>query len=92
MLNALVAGMQEAGAEVETVHLRQKKIRHCIGCFTCWTKTPGTCVHKDDMTQELFPKWLAADIVIYGTPLYHFTVNAQLKTFIERTLPVLTVF
>jgi len=44
------------------------------------------------MTQELFPKWLAADIVIYGTPLYHFTVNAQLKTFIERTLPVLQPF
>jgi multimeric flavodoxin WrbA/putative sterol carrier protein len=89
MLYALVEGMREAGAKVETVHLRKKKINNCIGCYTCWTKTPGVCVHKDDMTQELFPKWLEADIVVYATPLYHFTVNASMKTFIERTLPAL---
>lgn len=89
MLAPLVKGMQDAGAEVETVNLRQKKINHCLGCFTCWTKTPGVCVQKDDMALELFPKWLAADIVVYATPLYHFTVNADMKAFIERTLPVL---
>ena len=68
LLNHLVQGMQEAGAEVEVVALRKKKINHCIGCFTCWTKTPGVCLHQDDMTKELFPKWLAADLVVYATP------------------------
>jgi len=92
MLDHLVQGMREAGAEVEVVELRRKKIRYCIGCFTCWTKTPGICLHKDDMTRELFPKWLASDLVIYATPLYHYAVNAALKTFIERTLPVLEPF
>lgn len=38
MLNPLVEGMREAGADVEIVNLREKKIRYCIGCFTCWTK------------------------------------------------------
>jgi hypothetical protein len=47
MLNHLVEGMQEAGAEVEVVNLREKKIKNCIGCFTCWTKTPGKCLQKD---------------------------------------------
>ena len=89
LLDALVEGMREAGAEVETIHLRKKKINNCIGCYTCWTKTPGVCVHKDDMTADLFPKWLKADIAVYATPLYHYTVNASLKAFIERTLPVL---
>lgn len=92
MLNHLVKGMEEAGAVVEVIELRHKKIRNCIGCYTCWTKTPGLCLHKDDMTQELFPKWLAADLVIYATPLYHYAVNALLKAFIERTLPVLQPF
>ncbi|MBI5570055.1 MAG: NAD(P)H-dependent oxidoreductase [Desulfomonile tiedjei] len=92
MLDALVGGMREAGAEVETVHLRQKKVKNCIGCFTCWTKTPGVCIHKDDMTSELFPKWLEADLAVYATPLYHYTVNAAMKAFIERTLPVLEPF
>jgi putative NADPH-quinone reductase len=89
MLTHLVKGMREAGAAVEVVDLRKKSIKHCIGCFTCWTKTPGVCIHKDDMTQELFPKWRDAQLVVYATPLYHFTLNATMKAFIERTLPFL---
>ncbi len=92
LLDALVKGMRDAGAQVDTIHLREKKIKHCIGCFTCWTKTPGVCVHKDDMTNELFLKWLDADIAVYATPLYHYTVNAAMKAFIERTLPVVEPF
>ena len=92
MLRYLIEGMREAGAEVEIVNLRDKKIKVCVGCFTCWTKTPGQCVHQDDMTKELFPKWLAADICIYATPLFHHTINATMKIFIERTLPSLEPF
>ena len=92
MLNSLVAGMREAGAEVAVVPLKKKKIKPCAGCFSCWTKTPGTCIHKDDMTRELFPQWLESDLVVYASPLYHFTVNAVMKAFIERTLPILEPF
>jgi hypothetical protein len=63
MLNSLAEGMREAGAEVAVVDLRNKKIKNCAGCFSCWTKTPGSCIHKDDMTQELFPQWLESDEV-----------------------------
>ena len=92
MLKHLVTGMQEAGAQVEVVHLRNKRVKNCIGCYTCWTKTPGVCLHKDDMTEELFPKWLESDLVIYATPLYNYTVNATMKAFMERTLPFLQPF
>jgi len=47
---------------------------------------------KDDMTEELFPKWLEADLVVYATPLFHHTVNATMKTFIERTFPICEPF
>lgn len=89
MLNHLVQGMREAGADVEVIALRDKKVKNCVGCYACWTKTPGVCIHNDDMTNELYPKWLEADLAVYGTPLYHFTVNAAMKAFIERTLPIL---
>lgn len=92
LLDSLVEGMRSADADVEVVHLRAKKIKYCIGCYTCWTKTPGRCVLKDDMTRELFPKFLESDLAVYATPLYHFGVNAQLKTFIERTLPAIEPF
>jgi multimeric flavodoxin WrbA/putative sterol carrier protein len=92
MLSSLVEGMRDAGAEVEVINLAKKKMKYCIGCFTCWTKTPGQCLHKDDMTKEIYPKYLESDLCILATPLYHFTVNAQMKTFIERTLPMLQPF
>ena len=92
MMNHLVEGMRQAGAEVEVVHLRDKNIKYCLGCFTCWTKTPGKCVQNDDMTNELFPKWLESDLVVYATPLFYHTVNAPMKTFIERCFPICEPF
>ncbi|HHO76330.1 MAG TPA: hypothetical protein ENN05_07860 [Deltaproteobacteria bacterium] len=92
MLDHLVEGMRDADAEVEVVDLVRKRINKCIGCFTCWTKTPGRCLHDDDMTRELLPKFLESDLAVFATPLYHFTVNAELKTFIERTLPAIEPF
>jgi multimeric flavodoxin WrbA len=88
LLNRLVKGMRRAGGTVVVVHLRKKKIKNCIGCYTCMTRTPGQCIHKDDMTLELFPMWLDSDIVIYASPLFHYSVNATMKAFIERTFPV----
>ena len=92
MLSHLVKGMREAGAEVELVNLRDKEIHYCMGCFSCDTITPGQCIIQDDMSRELYPKWLASDLCVYATPLFHWTVNAPMKTFIERTWPVMQPF
>ncbi len=92
MLGHLTDGMRQAGATVDIVNLREKQIKPCIGCFTCWSKTPGQCLHDDDMRRELYPMWQAADIVVYATPLYHHTVNGLMKIFLERTLPSIEPF
>ena len=88
ILQPFLEGAREAGAETETVYLKDKKINYCLGCFTCWTKTPGVCVHKDDMP-ELLEKMRWADTVVYATPLYVFTVTAQMKAFMDRHIPLL---
>ena len=92
MLGHLVEGIKEAGAEVETINLRDKKIKSCIGCFTCWTKTPGKCVQKDDMSNEIYPKLLESDLAINATPLYYHNMNGAMSTFRERTLPAVQPF
>ncbi|MFC1872373.1 flavodoxin family protein [Chloroflexota bacterium] len=92
MLDQLVEGMTEAGAEVDLISLRGKKIKSCRGCYTCMTETPGKCVIHDVMTEELFPMWLRADVVTYATPLFHHLMNAPMKNFIERTYPICTPF
>jgi putative sterol carrier protein len=88
ILKPFLEGAREAGAETEVVYLKDKTINYCLGCFTCWTKTPGVCVHKDDMP-ELLEKIRQADTMVYATPLYVFTVTAQMKTFMDRHIPLI---
>ncbi len=86
ILQPFLEGARSAGAEVETVYLKDLDIRPCRGCFTCWTKTPGVCVHRDDMAAML-PRLRRADVIIYATPLYVFTVSGLMKNFMDRELP-----
>jgi multimeric flavodoxin WrbA len=81
--------MKEAGKNkrTEIVHLYEKDIHHCCGCYSCWIKTPGKCIFEDDMT-ELLKDFVEADIIVFGTPLYHYTMSSIMKKFIERTLPL----
>jgi multimeric flavodoxin WrbA/putative sterol carrier protein len=81
-------GAKEAGANIEYIKLKEKKINHCDGCYICWTKTPGECIHKDDMT-ELRKKYREADLVVFASPLYIFNVTGIFKNFMDRLLPVL---
>ena len=87
LLKPFLKGCEEEGAETETIYLKDKHIKHCIGCFACWTKTPGKCVHKDDM-EELLDKVSQADIMVYATPLYYYTVTGIMKDFMDRKLPL----
>ncbi len=88
VLQKFLEGARRAGAATETLYLRDYKINHCLGCFSCWVKSPGRCVQKDDMAEELFDRYIQADLAVLATPLYHFNMNARMKMFIERTLPM----
>lgn len=88
---AFVEGCRRAGAGAETIYLREKKIRHCSGCFTCWTKTPGKCIFDDDVA-GIMKKSDEADLVVFASPLYHFGIISLMKKYIERTLPMVQPF
>ncbi|MDH6534565.1 flavodoxin family protein [Parabacteroides sp. 52] len=77
-------GAREAGHEVEKIFFRDHKINYCLGCGVC--NTTHKCVQKDDMA-EVLDKMLAADVLVFGTPVYFYTMDAQLKTLIDRTVP-----
>ena len=81
LMDQMISGAAGAGAEVEKVYLNDLKITPCQACYAC-KKKPG-CVIKDDM-QKLYPKILAADAILFGTPVYWWTVSAQLKCFLDR--------
>jgi len=86
ILQSFLQGAREAGAETETIYLKDLEIKPCLGCFTCWTKTPGVCIHKDDMA-KILPEIRKSDIVVYATPLYVFSVSGLMKNFMDRLIP-----
>jgi multimeric flavodoxin WrbA len=88
IVNEFLEGAANAGAEVENVFLVKKKIAHCRGCLTCWIKTPGICMHKDDMA-PLLEKYLESDIIIMATPVYIDNVTGLMKDFMDRLIPVM---
>lgn len=91
VLKRFLKGAESAGATSEIVYLATKKISPCIGCFTCWAKTPGRCIQEDDM-KELLEMLRAADLVIYATPVYIHNVTGHMKNFMDRTIPIVQPF
>ena len=76
-------GAKEAGHAVEKVFLRDLHIGYCRGCAAC--EESGVCVQKDDMA-ALLERMIAADVLVLATPVYFYTMDAQLKTVIDRTV------
>jgi len=81
LVSAILAAAEEAGAEVEKIMLRDLRIRECDGCHTCWKGKP--CSKRDDMN-GLYPKIIASDVIIFGTPVYWFGPTALIKAFLDR--------
>jgi len=76
-------GASEAGHEVEKVMLRDKKIAPCNACYACMET--HTCAIKDSM-EEVFSKLLKADVILLASPVYFYSVSAQMKAMIDRCL------
>ena len=97
LTKAFLAGMEERFKvtheifEVEEIQVNQQDIKPCLGCFSCWSKTPGVCCIQDDM-REVIQKLLWADVTIWSFPLYYFTVPGGLKNLIDRQLPMVEPF
>lgn len=82
---AFAEGFPE-GTEISVVNLKGMNIKPCAGCFSCWTKTPGECIIKDDM-EKIYEEINAADIIIESFPLFFFGLPSMMKAMTDRCLP-----
>ena len=82
LVEAVLEGAREKGAETRMVNLRELNINGCLGCEGC-KKQLGKCVQKDDLT-SLMQDMAAHDIVVLGTPVYWYHVSAQFKMLVDR--------
>jgi multimeric flavodoxin WrbA len=81
----------EAAGDIctETILLRQKTINHCAGCFRCYEPGAAGCVTFTDSMGEITSRLIECDGLILATPVYFGAVTGLMKTFMDRTEPLL---
>lgn len=66
--------------------LTKIEVSHCIGCWTCWWKTPGRCVFKD--LNDYYHEYITADKVIFFAKVTKGFVSGRMKTIFDRMIPL----
>ncbi len=84
LCDEFLKGAQEHGNQVEKIFLRNKKVAPCSACYFC-KQSGGQCVIKDDMA-ELLDKLQAADVIVLASPVYFYSIDAQMKAVIDRSV------
>lgn len=78
-------GAKASGNEVEKIRIADLKIGFCHACYVC--KKTGKCVQQDD-ARAVIDKMMGADAIVLATPVYFYTLSAQLKALFDRTVAV----
>jgi multimeric flavodoxin WrbA len=81
LLDEALKGAQSQQAEVEKIVVDKLRIAPCREYYGCLRD--GNCVIRDDM-DEVYPKLLDADAIIVASPIFFYSVSAQLKALIDR--------
>ena len=75
----------------ELIDLSALQISNCVGCFGCWTKTPGKCVIRDDAVR-VYPRIAESDRVLYVSRVRYGGYDTVMKTMLERAIPIQQAF
>ena len=84
LCDEFMRGALESGNEVEKIRITQKNVSPCSACYYC-RDHGGVCVHKDDMA-DILQKMVDADVLVLASPVYFYSVAAQLKAVIDRSV------
>ena len=86
---AFIEGAESAGKKVMSFHVADMNIAGCLGCNYCFG-TKGVCVLIDDM-RTVLEAIKQADALVLASPIYYFSVSAQLKLAVDRTYALISV-
>ncbi|MBN1786237.1 MAG: flavodoxin family protein [Candidatus Methanofastidiosa archaeon] len=85
LVGSILEGANSQGHNIEKHYLYDLDIGPCIDCRKC--QADGhECYAKDDM-EGIYCSLRAADVIIFGTPLYWYGASAPMKAFIDRLRP-----
>ncbi len=84
----VVNGLEHEGHGAKRLILRQMDVRSCTGCFSCWLKTPGECIIRDDGAL-ICREYINSDFVIFTSPIIMGFTSAVLKIVQDRLIPLI---
>lgn len=84
LCDEFLRGAAESGHSVEKVFLHSKKVAPCSACYFC-RQSSGKCAIQDDMG-EILGKMQAADVIVMSSPVYFYSIDAQMKAVIDRSV------
>lgn len=79
--------LEAAGHTVSSLTLREMEARYCTGCWTCWVRTPGLCIHED-ASREVCRDVIQSDFVLFASPVIMGYLSAILKKFMDKMIPL----
>ncbi|MGI5957862.1 MAG: flavodoxin family protein [Massiliimalia sp.] len=83
--------MDQISQDIKYIDLSSCNIANCVGCFGCWTKTPGKCVIRDDAV-KVYPYIAQSDQVMYISRIRYGGYDTVMKTMLERAIPIQQAF
>src|ERR1700676_115751 len=86
VVDGVLAGARERGAETKKFYLIEKHIEYCRNCRACTQEAGsvrGACAIHDDMP-SILQEIDDADAVVLGSPVNFYNVTAVFRTFLER--------
>ena len=87
LIEAFKKGAEKNGHTVQRIDLQKLNIHPCLGCCEGGKNPDSPCVQKDDMDM-IYPVYKEADVVVFASPLYYWTIIGQLKCAIDRLFAV----
>jgi multimeric flavodoxin WrbA len=81
LLDEFIKGAMSEGAAVDRLTIHDAAISPCRGCLACFQK--GRCIIADDM-EQIYPRLVAADIVVLASPIFFYGVTGGTKVLIDR--------
>ncbi len=87
LVKKFAEGAQTSGNDIKVIYVRDLNLKFCTGCLYC--QSHDNCVLNDGMN-ALYSEFETADVLVFATPVYYYSVSGQLKTFLDRLNPLYT--
>ncbi len=85
--SSFAKGLKDEGWIIDELVINDVEIKHCLGCYACWLKTPGICVQKDGM-EDVIQRHQNMDLLVLATPLYFYSAPGKVKDYWDRNMPL----